>query len=896
LGGLNLKSSLLAQQIGIKTSANGLRMISAEMTVKIQEQPEIGQAVLGLSNATKAFGGTVALRDASFELRAGEVLALLGENGAGKSTCVKLMAGVYWPTLGSVTLDGRPVQFNSALDAQNSGIAVMHQHPGLFPDLSIAENVFMGHLPMQSMRGLDKTQMVDEAARILASVGLNIDPRQKLAPLRTSEQQLVEIARALSLKARVLIMDEPTAALSQREVKRLFAVVDLVRSQGTAIMFVGHRMDEIFSISDRIAVLRDGVLVGVESAANLPRDRAIQMMVGRELSSLYPKSNADLGKTVLQTHKLSSAGQFENIDLEVRAGEIVGIGGLVGSGRTELARVLFGIKKPTGGTIEINGNELAFTDPKNAMEAGIAYVSEDRLGQSLVPDFSILDNSALTILERAKKGIFFSGQAVLSSVREHLDRLKLKFSSYDQGISTLSGGNQQKVVLAKWLATKPKLLILDEPTQGIDVQSKAEVHAMIADLARQGMAIILISSEMPELLGMCDRIVVLREGRKTAEFSRAEATQEKVLKAATDAENPAKHLRTAGNTEPNKILAQNSEQVALAKKPKAVPFWAKRELGLIFAMLAVVIPVAFINPRIFGSANMTAVAMDAALLSVVALAQLLVLVTRNIDLSVASIIGLSAYGSASLMATNPSLGIAAGLLWACAIGMGAGLLNGLVITIGRVPAIVVTLGTMSIYRGLNSLWASGRQISADQVTQSWLDMTSAQVFGIPYVILIAIAILAISAWLLSNTKAGRELFAIGSNPSGAALIGIPVNRQILLAYVIAGALAGFTGALWASRYATIDARVAYGYELTVIAAAVVGGVAIRGGAGTVLGIALGALTLLVVRNGLTLVRVDPLWLQGVYGLVILAAITIDAWVARRALAASVSKRMQGDAS
>ncbi len=835
-------------------------------------------AIAGLRNASKSFGGTVALRDVSFDLRAGEVLALLGENGAGKSTCVKLLAGVYWPTMGSVVVDGQPIAFSSPMEAQRAGIAVMHQHPGLFPELSIAENVFMGHMPAAGAVGLDRSRMHADATLLLSSVGLDIDVERELGALRTSEQQLVEIARALSLDARVLIMDEPTAALSQREVSRLFSVVESLKARGVAIMFVGHRMDEIFRISDRVAVLRDGALVGLEPVAKLPRERAIQLMVGRELSALYPRNDAIPGETVLETRGLSRAGEFENIDISVRRGEILGLGGLVGSGRTEIARVLFGIAKPTSGEILLGGAPALFASPKDAMDAGIAYVSEDRLGQSLVMEFPIVENAGLTIISKAQTRGFASRKKVLDLVVPHLQRLKLRFGSYDQPVNTLSGGNQQKVVLSKWLATKPRLLILDEPTQGIDVESKAEVHAMIVDLAKQDMAIVLISSEMPELIGMCDRIVVLREGRKTAEFGRGDASQEKVLRAATDVEPPA-HLRLV---QPGDAVTK--EEPHEPSRNVWASIFAHREIGLAAAMLAVILPVALINPRIFSAANITTVAMDAALLMVVALAQMLVLVTRNIDLSVASIIGLAAYGSASVMQGNPEIGIFAGLAAACGIGMICGLFNGVIVTFGRVPAIVVTLGTLSVFRGLNSLWAGGRQISADKVPQAWLDMTSARVLGIPLVVLIAGAILAVAATLLSRTATGRELFAIGSNPSGAELIGIPAKRHILMAFTIAGILAGLTGALWASRYATVDARVASGYELSVIAAAVVGGVAIRGGAGTVLGIALGALTLLVIRNGLTLVRVDPLWLQGVYGLVILIAIGIDAFVARRASA------------
>jgi rhamnose transport system ATP-binding protein len=846
-----------------------------------------GESVIGLEGASKAFGGTVALKNATFGLHPGEVLALLGENGAGKSTCVKMLAGVYRPTRGHVVLDNEPVLLGSPLDAQRSGIAVMHQHPGLFPDLSVAENVFMGHMPQHASGAINRGAMRREATSLLASVGLSVDPDARLGMLRTSEQQLVEIARALSQNARVLIMDEPTAALSQREVVRLFQVVGDLKQRGVAMMFVGHRMDEIFTISDRIAILRDGVLIGIESKDNLPRDRAVQMMIGRELSALYPKNEATPGDIVLETNGLVRAGEFEGIDLIVRKGEIVGLGGLVGCGRTEIARVLFGIAQPTSGSIRINGKELRFASASDAMSAGVAYVSEDRLGQSLVMDFPIIANVALTILDSTTSAGFSKRQKVLDRVAPHLDRLKLRFQSYDQPINTLSGGNQQKVVLAKWLATNPQLLILDEPTQGIDVQSKAEVHAMIADLAKQGMAIILISSEMPELLGMCDRIVVLREGCQTAEFSRAEATQEKVLRAATDNDPSKAALRLVSNDE----LTTNPASKP-ARRLRWTAFLAKREIGLVAAMLAVVIPVAFVNPLIFSAVNLTSLAMDASLLMIAALAQMLVLVTRNIDLSVASVIGLSAYGSALVMTGNPSIGVAAGILTGCAIGLLCGAFNGAVVTYGRVPAIVVTLGTMSVYRGLDSLWTGGKQISADHVPQAWLDMTSARFVGVPLMIIIAIAIMIAASILLRCMAVGRQFFAIGSNPNGAELIGVPSKRLILLAFSVAGVLAGFAGALWASRYATVDARVAYGYELTVIAAAVVGGVAIRGGAGTILGIALGTLTLLVIRNGLILVRVDPLWLQGVYGLVILAAIGVDALVSRRATVAASTRRIR----
>jgi ribose transport system ATP-binding protein/rhamnose transport system ATP-binding protein len=860
--------------------------------------PDVGsgasstQVIAGLRSATKYFGGTLAVAEVSLELRSGEVLALVGENGAGKSTCVKLLAGVYRPDNGHVFLEGRTLDLHSPLEAYHHGFAVMHQHPGLFGDLSVAENMFIGHLRKDCWQRLDRARMNREGSSFLETVGLSIDPDKPLSHLRTSERQLVEIAKALAVKARVLIMDEPTAALSQREVNRLFSVVDELRKRRVAMLFVSHRMEEIYRIADRVAVLRDGRLVGLEAVGRMPPERTVQLMVGRVLSDMYPALNTELGQTVLSVERLTRTGVFGQISFTVRAGEILGFGGLVGSGRTEIARVLFGVDQPTAGTICLGDQTLLLRSPSDAMKAGIAYVSEDRIGQSLIMDFGVLTNASLPTIDRATRLGLVRRQAELELVKPHLDRLRLRFRSFYQPVDTLSGGNQQKVVLSKWLASSPRVIIFDEPTQGVDVRTKAEVHAMIANLARNGMAIILISSELPELVSMSHRILVLKEGRVAAEFNRNDASQEKIMYAATGtllagaASAPARSswLTGADRAEPSKVSAPAQAFRAFLGK-----VFGRRELGLVIAMAIVVIPVSAINPRMLSGSNLTALSMDAALLGIVAVAQMLVVITRNIDLSVASVIGLAAYISADGLRAFPGLGIALGLALACGVGLACGAINGLVVTAGRVPAIVVTLGALALFRGFDSLLAHGKQISADQVPAAWLDLTSRSFAGIPAVALIAAVVLLGIAFVLHNLPVGRELFAIGSNPDGARLVGIPVQRRVLAAFVCAGLLAGLDGALWASRYATIDARVASGFELTVIAAVVVGGVAIRGGSGTVLGVALGGLALLVIRNGLTLIRVDPLWLQGIYGLVILIAISIDAFFARRWKRAAAQK-------
>ncbi len=848
--------------------------------------PEIAA---GLCRVSKSFGGTVAVDDVSFGLRAGEVLALLGENGAGKSTCVKLLAGVYRPDRGRTFLEGSPVDLHSPLEAHRRGIAVMHQHPGLFDHLSVADNIFMGNARKNRFGWLDHSGMRREAAGLLEVVGLSIDPDELLGRLRTSERQLVEIAKAISVAARVLIMDEPTAALSQREVNRLFEVVSALRKRRVAMMFVSHRMDEIYRIADRIAVLRDGRLVAVTRVDQMPRNRAVQLMVGRPLSEMYPPLDSEFGAPILKVDGLTRSGVFSEVSFTLRAGEILGFGGLVGSGRTEVARVLFGVDRPTRGTVSIANAAVSFRSPSDAVKAGIAYVSEDRIGQSLIMDFGILTNASLPVIDQATQMGLVQNQRELDLVKPHLDRLRLRFRRYDQPVSTLSGGNQQKVVLSKWLAMTPRVILFDEPTQGVDVQTKAEVHAMIADLARQGIAIVLISSELPELVSMCHRILVLKEGRVTGEFERSEASQEKIMHAATGVSLDQIPMEEAQVNEASGPGAGRAivQRRRSAKAPPSRLFGllrkglARREAGLMIAMAVVVVPVSTINPRMLSGSNLIAIAMDAALLSIVAAGQMLVLITRNIDLSVASVIGLAAYISASTLRAHPGLHILLAVALACTVGLGCGIVNGLVVTFGRVPAIVVTLGTLALYRGLDSLAAHGTQVSADQVPAGWLDLTTGSVGGVPSVAIIAVAVLLILGFVLRYFSVGRELFAIGSNPDGARLIGVRVQRRVLAAFACAGLLAGFDGALWASRYATIDARVASGFELTVIAAVVVGGVGIRGGSGTILGIALGGLTLLVIRNGLTLIRVDPLWLQGVYGLVILGAITIDAIVSRR---------------
>jgi len=486
-----------------------------------------------LRDATKSYGAVRALRDGNLTLRPGEVRALMGENGAGKSTLVKVLGGVVRRDSGDMLVDGEPVAFHSPHDARDAGIAVIYQEPTLFPDLSIAENVVMGYHPLGSLKRIDRRAMHRQVQGLLDRLGVKLDSERPVRGLSIADQQIVEIAKALSFDARVLIMDEPTAALSGAEVERLFTVVRTLREHGAAVLFISHRLEEVFKICDTVTVMRDGAVVHDARVADMTPDEMVRRMVGRELSALFPKQDAAIGAPVLKVERLTREGVFFDVSFEVRAGEIVALAGLVGAGRSEVARAIFGIDKPDAGHVEVDGRRVPAARPLAAMRAGIGFVPEDRRQQGLVMDLSIARNATMTRLRPLSRFGLIGGGAEKRLAREWATRLQLKFHRLDNPVGFLSGGNQQKVVLAKWLATEPKLLILDEPTRGIDVGTKAEVHRLMSELAGRGLAVLMISSELPEVLGMADRVLVMHEGRLTAALSRADADEESVIRAAT---------------------------------------------------------------------------------------------------------------------------------------------------------------------------------------------------------------------------------------------------------------------------------------------------------------------------------------------------------------------------
>ena len=502
----------------------------------IKSDPKVGrppEPILSLHGAAKAFGPVVALADGTIEIRLGEIHALVGENGAGKSTLVKVLAGFYHPDAGNFRVDGRPVAFRTVADSKSAGISVIYQEPTLFPDLTVAENIFVGRQPKNNLGLINRATMRKQARDLFSQLGVRIDPDRVAEGLSIADQQIIEIAKAISLEAKVLIMDEPTAALSGVEVERLFQVARGLRDAGAGILFISHRFDEVFTICDRITVLRDGRYINTHATANVTVEQIVREMVGRDIAQLFPKEVAAIGDTVLRVNALGRTGVFADIGFEVRAGEVVALAGLVGAGRTEVARAIFGIDRYDRGSVEFLGTRLKPHDPQAAIDAGMGFVPEDRRKQGLVMDLSVTRNAALTLRNKLARFGIINAAAERRAATEWTKRLQVKTGSQDYKVSTLSGGNQQKVVLAKWLATGPKFLILDEPTRGIDIGTKSEVHRLISDLAGRGIAILMISSELPEVLGMADRVLVMHEGRISAELSRADATPESVMHAAT---------------------------------------------------------------------------------------------------------------------------------------------------------------------------------------------------------------------------------------------------------------------------------------------------------------------------------------------------------------------------
>lgn len=509
-------------------------MVTAQTQQAIDRvQTALPETVLEIEGIRKEFPGVVALDNVQFKLRRGTVHALMGENGAGKSTLMKIIAGIYTPDRGTIRLRGDEVKLGGPLDALERGIAMIHQELALMPFMTVAENIWIRREPRNVFGIIDHAEMAAKTQALFDRLNIQIDPLAEVRFLTVAQRQMIEIAKAVSYESDVLIMDEPTSALTETEVEHLFKIIRDLRARGIGIVYITHKMNELFEIADEFSVFRDGTYVGTHASSDVTRDDIIRMMVGREITDMFPKEEAEIGAPVLQVENLSVNGVFHDISFEVRAGEIFGLAGLVGSGRSNVAEALFGVRPATSGTIRINGREVQMSSPAVAMREGMAFLTEDRKDTGCFLPLSVRENMQIAALQdqHVRAGIV-DQKAVDARCAEMKDALRIKTPDLDERIENLSGGNQQKVLLARWLMTKPRILILDEPTRGIDVGAKSEIHRLISRLAKEGVAVVMISSELPEVLGMSDHIMVMHEGHMTGILERAEADQVKIMELA----------------------------------------------------------------------------------------------------------------------------------------------------------------------------------------------------------------------------------------------------------------------------------------------------------------------------------------------------------------------------
>ena len=494
----------------------------------------MSEFVLEMIDVSKTFPGVQALKNVSFRLRPGSVHALMGENGAGKSTLMKCLVGLYQMNSGHILINGKEVHINTPLEASRHGISMIHQELSPVKERSVAENLFLGRVPLHAGVFIDHKKLYRLAGETLKSLGIDINPYEKMGNLTVAKMQMVEIAKAVSQDVSIIVMDEPTSSITSTEVEQLFGMIRSLREKGVSIIYISHKMDEIFKICDEVTVFRDGQMVGSDFVANMDVAKLIQLMVGRDLNAMFPKVTCPITDVVMEVENLASGNRFSGVNFELRRGEILGFAGLVGAGRTEVLETLFGLRTKTNGTVKIKGKIAEIKRPSDALRHGLAMLTEDRRGTGIIPVSSVASNIVVANLKNyVRKSGFMNHRKIAADANEYIEKIGIKTPTRETLIQDLSGGNQQKVLVARWLLTTPEILFVDEPTRGIDVGAKAEIHSLITRMAGEGKAIIMVSSEMPEILGMCDRILVMHEGRQTGIIDRSIATQEVIMQYAT---------------------------------------------------------------------------------------------------------------------------------------------------------------------------------------------------------------------------------------------------------------------------------------------------------------------------------------------------------------------------
>ena len=811
------------------------------------------------------------LAEVSLTLLPGEVHGIAGENGAGKSTLIKIMTGIHPADTGSMTLAGESYSPHSSAEAQRRGVAAIYQEPSIFPDLSVAENIFIGHEDQGWL--VDFGKMHDEAEVILTALDIAVDPRLPASGLTVAGQQAVEIAKAISLDVRVLIMDEPTASLSAHEVDRLFRQVRRLRDSGVSVVFITHRLEELFVIADRISVFRDGRRISTRAVSEVTQESLVREMVGRDPSEFFSRQHHAPGDVVLQVDSLGRTGVFSDVTFDVRRGEVLGFAGLVGAGRTDIGLALFGVAPADEGTILIDGRPVVIRSPRAALDAGIAYLSEDRRKLGLSMPQPVDANITLATLDR-----YTNRLGLLERAEERADaaalaeRLGIRTPSMATPVHLLSGGNQQKTMLAKWLNASPRRA---DPRRAHPGYRRRRQGGRPPLRRRAGP---VGDRRHPHLVGPARG-----PGDERPRGGAARGP------AAGDL-RPGRGHRGAGHDH-RAGRAGRMSSVTEATVTSSAGSWLRpdrvKELTLLGLIAAAVIVFSLLVDDYLNGQSFVRITTTVVIVAILAVGQGLVIISRNIDLSVGSIVGVAAWLTGDFLGANQWAGPVVAILLAIVVGAVLGSVNGALVAYGGVPAIIVTLGTLAVFRTLLSFYSGGANITAGSLPGWVLEFYQVTVFSIGefevrLVFVIAVAVVLAMQWALSRVRWGRRLYAIGSNPDAAHQAGLPTSRLVFWSFVGSGALAGLAGFMYMTRAGTVSATAGGGLELESVAAAVVGGVSILGGSGTMVGVLLGAILLDTLRLGLLRVPgVSEFWRDAFLGVLILGAVILDAALHRR---------------
>jgi ribose transport system ATP-binding protein len=803
------------------------------------------QAVLSVSGVDKRFPGVHALKQVSFDCRSGEIHGLVGENGAGKSTLMRVLSGVHRPDSGSIRVRGREVTLTSPRMAHDLGIAMVYQDTRLVGELEVAQNIWLEREPGSALF-IDRAEMARRSSAILGRLGVDLDLRRKVRELGVSERQIVEIARALTAEPAVLILDEPTSSLDPAEIERLIGILRGLRATGTGIVFISHRLTEVLRLTDRITVMKDGGIVSTIENNGITQDFLVSLMVGRHLSLAFPPRTGNSGPTRLEVNKLSCSGYFDDVSFTVAAGEIVGLGGIQGNGQREIVRALFGLL-PAAGEVRLNGAPIHLNSPGQAVRAGIVYLPADRRAEGLFIPHSVRKNIAIPHLRAWSNFGIILPERETSAVRETIDRLQVRTPSDAQPVGLLSGGNQQKVMFGRWLLAKPELYLFEEPTQGVDVATKLELYRVVRRLADEGAAVLLLSSDLLELIGLCDRIVVFARGRVVDRVAAGEMTEERIVGSA---------IKSSSGSEPSvDVSASNGFRAKPRSRSSTFLLVIGRYggAGLLLCLIVLLGSYTASQTRYFlTERNLGNLLLEIAPLALVAIGQTSVILIGGIDLSVGPLISLTTAVASYAIVSNSSGGIASGVALCLAVGVIVGALNGFIILRLGIPDLISTLSTFSIVTGLA---LTVRPSPGGTVSETFADAMTLRIGSVPVIGALAIILGIAGEIFLLRGRIGTRLYAVGSNIESAFIAGIRVGRVRFLAYLFCGLMAALAGLVIAARIGSGDPQSGSQFTLASITAVVVGGTSIFGGRGTMVGTLLGAVFVVLMQNSLNQLHV-----------------------------------------